>query len=299
MLTKYHLSIHKTSMRYITVNMTARNSGHLSEVNLGTGNVLFEIASTYGIAKKYDLIAEFSTVHEYCDYIADKFGVNHKETLYRNCKSIHVGYEWNIQDSSCEKKYDSGLISFVERNPYNVKLFSHLEFPGYFTPYRDDILNLFSPDEKSQSIIDMKYPELKTHTCISLHVRLGNDANTKCKYNYYQLAIQYINERVSNPFYYIFSDGVVDISQLQLSSPYTIVNSNPDYIDLWTMSQCKHNIINYSTFSWWGAYLNKNETKYVLFPRSTVKYIQTQNGESEDAIRRDYFLNNIQIEDTK
>jgi hypothetical protein len=283
-------------MTYITTTVTARDSPHLSAKNLGTGNVLFQIASIYGIGKLLGRNAEFSTVKEYCEHIQRLFGYNHLTTLYRNLLTEDVPYSRTLHEQR-SKAVDTALLEAIRQSTDHLKVQGYLESPLYFNAYRPEILALFSPDEASREYIQTTYPELSSN-CVAVHVRTAADANTRCGLEYYKRAIAHIESTVEEPFYYIFSDGEVPVEDLGITR-YRRIREPTDYMELWIMSLCKHNITCYSTFSWWGAYLNNYPGKIVTYPRSALLYIQAShgNGESEESLHKNYFLSAVQIKD--
>ena len=110
---------------------------------------------------------------------------------------------------------------------------------------------------------------------ISLHVRRGDYLSAghyTClgKTDYYNKAIHYIKENVSNPVFYVFSDDIEWCqNNLELPVDSVFVNWNTgenSFRDMQLMSLCKHNIIANSSFSWWGAWLNGNPDKKVVAP---------------------------------
>ena len=118
---------------------------------------------------------------------------------------------------------------------------------------------------------------------VSLHIRRGdyvsnpltNQILGTCDRDYYPRCVEYLIQTVKNPHFFVFSDEPEwSRDNLNLLYPTTFVDHNKadkDYEDLRLMSQCKHNIIANSTFSWWGAWLNQNPEKIVWAPKRWLK----------------------------
>lgn len=276
-------------MKYITPFITAHDSQFLSSKNTGLGNVLFQIASCYGISKILDINITFNNVKLYCDILYDRFNLNHKDTILRNLYYKHdltVHFNMIKETSDYNRKYDYQLIHSISQSTDNHIIWGYLESFKYFDEYINDIQDLFSIDEKSYNIIIEKYGNLlccNVITPISIHFR-GNEHlyidGINYDYDYYNRAINYMIKNVKNPYFLLFTDDIksIDFNKLYLNNNYTHIVNEYDYLDLWTISLCKHNIVSTSTFSCWGAFLNKNNDKIVLCNKTTlVTYSQTRS----------------------
>lgn len=103
-----------------------------------------------------------------------------------------------------------------------------------------------------------------------------------CDDQYYRRAIEMIEAKVANPFYFIFSDDTEYAKHLFASlENKEIVTGNTganSYLDMYLMSKCKHNIMANSTFSYWPALLNENQNKVIIRPK-----MQTPDREAWEA----------------
>lgn len=264
-------------MKYITSYITAHTSGFLSAKNTGLGNVLFQIASVYGIAKKYAMMAVFPNVKVYCDILFSRFQFPHRHTILRQVysKEDHaVSFPHHIYEKDhMNRTFDTDMIHAVQNTHENSMLHGYIECYSYFEDSIEDIRQLFSIDNKSMSMIHHLYGPLlfsNTHTAVSIHFR-GNEyltvMNHPYDYDYYHRAIEYIIQSVNHPHFLIFTDDPqsIDLSRLPSMTSYTFISSTYDYLDLWTMSLCAHHILCRSTFSWWAARLNPHENPIVLY----------------------------------
>lgn len=153
----------------------------------------------------------------------------------------------------------------------------------YFKNISELIKKEFSLKKKISQVSKNILRKIKIHNSVSCHVRRSDyitNPNTNlfhgtCSIEWYIKSINYIYENVNNPKFYIFSD---DINWAKKNFPKDknfkfISNSKyqKDFEDLYLMSNCKHNIIANSSFSWWSAWLNKNTDKIVIAPQCWFK----------------------------
>ena len=132
--------------------------------------------------------------------------------------------------------------------------------------------------------------EIDNSYSVSLHIRRGDYADNPTANNfhgtlnldYYSQSIKYILDSFKNPHFFIFSDDLEwVIKHLKIDSKSSLVSDNKgqleDYEELYLMSRCKHHIIGNSTFSWWGAWLNRDPEKIVISPKNWFKSTKYQS----------------------
>lgn len=119
--------------------------------------------------------------------------------------------------------------------------------------------------------------QMEQENSVSVHLRRGDylDASNAalfggiCTAQYYERAMAYIRERMENPHFYIFSDDAAYAARQYAGGEFTVVDWNQkekSFYDMYLMSCCKHNICANSTFSFWGARLNRHPDKIMIRP---------------------------------
>lgn len=149
----------------------------------------------------------------------------------------------------------------------------------YFYGVKEAIWKAFSFPEMTDKRNTEIMQRLQTTNGVSLHIRRGDYINHPffrgiCDLDYYKRAICYMEKRVAPQLYCIFSNdiGWCENNLHELLSGKEVIyvdwnNGMESYADMQLMSLCQHNIIANSSFSWWGAWLNRNPRKIVVSPQ--------------------------------
>ncbi|WPU91637.1 alpha-1,2-fucosyltransferase [Mucilaginibacter sabulilitoris] len=179
----------------------------------------------------------------------------------------------------CDHIIQTEKNEFVDLSGINK---AHTYLDGYFQNER------YFKNIRGQLLEDFNFPAMintgakqavmSVVNPVSIHVRRGdylkpaiNAYHGLLSLSYYKKAMEVIEQTVSDPHYFIFSDDPewCRDSFGFLGSRATVLSkrADPHWQDMYLMTLCKHNIIANSSYSWWAAWLNKNPDKIVTAPQ--------------------------------
>lgn len=216
---------------------------------------------------------------------------------FYNYTQMHNGYElkkiFGIKDHVINKKGTHLLwLRFLDKfNPrclvlkdnlsYNHMVISHpqryirgyWQSERYFQDVSEKVREAFRFKKIDKYNLELAESMQQT-VSVSLHIRRGDYAKFGIPFageEFYRRAVDVISEKIGPAFYFIFSDDTEEANRIAnlLGIKYRLVNHNKgaeSYKDMFLMTQCKHNIIANSSFSWWGAWLNNNNDKIIIAP---------------------------------
>lgn len=178
--------------------------------------------------------------------------------------------------------------------PDNHYLSGFWQSEKYFKRIRSTIITDFEGREKKISRLNKSLADrINSTESVSIHVRRTDyvtNSSAKvyhgvCSIQYYKKAMNHVEKKVKKPVYFVFSDDPVWAKDNIKSRHKTIYISHnrgrEAHEDIRLMSQCQHNIIANSSFSWWGAWLNQNKDKIVIAPK---KWFADKSVDSSDLI---------------
>jgi hypothetical protein len=242
-------------MNYITCDILGPGTG---QFNFGLCNQMFQVAALTSHAYDDGLTAIFPQIKtpQYGGYDKNIMSrVNSEDINTSNFKYIEIPFGYHKLSEKC-----------------NICYKGYMQSEKYFVHNRQLILDLFAPTEEIKQYIETKYGELLKSNLMSMHIRRGDYVHQPNHHpvtspEYYLTAAEYITSRTAVDKYVIFSDDIEWCKEIFGTDQNVVyIEGEADYIDLYLMSMCKHNIIANSTFSWWGAWLNNNPDKIVVAP---------------------------------
>jgi len=237
----------------------------------GLGNQMFQYACAKALAHRtnskllidtrfYDTIPENTTPREY-ELSAFELEVDVLNEPQLSGVSICKEKFWYKYD---ERINDIKLPCYLTGYWQSEKYFKSIE-----ESVRMDFR--FKDSHISPKVKKLGVELSQASSSVSIHIRRTDYAvypHSFLPLHYYQRAVEYIQEKLTKPIFYVFSDDPDWVEQhLDIPAPFQVIRGHSGIEDMYLMSQCQHNIIANSTFSWWAAWLNQNQDKVVIAPK--------------------------------
>jgi len=238
------------------------------EVMGGLGNQLFQIFTMIG----------YSLRHNIPYYIERGIPSRHDRPFYWD--SLLITLSSKLRDKRPIRVLSESTFHYKEI-PYmtqHFKLYGYFQSYKYFNDQQQDIIQLLDIQNHK-----LKMSQPNDNNNVSLHFRIGDYANIQHHHpimvtEYYIRCLKCLVDDTGrdnwNILYFyeennkdIVTQKIETIKQSFPNLTFEAISSHyKDYEQMLIMSNCQHNIIANSTFSWWGAYFNTNPEHKTYYP---------------------------------
>lgn len=167
------------------------------------------------------------------------------------------------------------------------KLFEgYFESSRYFDEIKEELMLEFTPKYDKLEKNKKLYQLIEETNSVCVTIRRGDflekenkDRFYICTPEYFQRGIEYMQSKLNNPQFVIFSDDI-EWCKEHMKFPFGTAfedGTDPVWEKLRLMYSCKHFIISNSTFSWWAQHLSRNHEKIVVAPDRWSKFGYTKD----------------------
>jgi len=248
----------------------------------GLGNQMFQYLF-YNYIKSIGFVVYaddslYSRTKMHSGFILDKvFNIDllfsEKDIILSNNKFVKKFLSLGLGDKRVvtEENFDADIL----KKHSDIRLVGYWQTSGFVKDMYSKINDLFifntNLSVEAKSVLE----SIENTRSVAIHIRKGDYVDKKnkdlfglCSSNYYSKAIEQLNiKAVGKKEFYVFSDDI-NYSKKLLGDNLdcTFIELNNEIEELFLMHRCKHQIIANSTFSWWGATLNTNINKVVIYP---------------------------------
>jgi hypothetical protein len=246
------------------------------------GNQMFQFASTLGIAEKRSLEAKFPIENCFRYQESGPFDPKTGRNIQVKCElldcfDIDQSYFIPERHTVYNVVYSETDFAYNQESEFiqdGAALYGYFQTEKYFSHIRENILQQFSFKRDIRKVSEEYIKKIresnKASQIISIHVRRGDyvmfpDHHPTCSKNYYEQATSQFSD-IADKIFLVFSDDIEWCRNEFKGSEFIICDIQHSFEELCIMSLCDHHIIANSSFSWWGAWLNKSQNKKVIAP---------------------------------
>jgi hypothetical protein len=253
---------------------TFSSLGYMGEL----GNQMFQVASVIGYSRKWGKDAIFPP------WICKISGRDYRN-IFKNSVDQTLTRELF---SSIKFRFDYEGLTYqdLSNTEGNVDFRGYFQSEKYFDHCKDEIREIFQPNESITEYIERKYSDLfSEENKAVLHVRTAKrnsndyDVHSSATYDFIETAQSYFGDEL----FVVFADNMeIAKTMLPKGKRYFFVENEENYVDMFLMTYFEKYIVSPSTFGWWGAWLSQNKD-----PKVTIMKDWFAIGKAKEYLNKD------------